>query len=108
MSSARTLVPSLVSFVLVAVAACGGDDDEPPAVLFELDGELAGDTFFDLPFPSDLRLDADGTPTYAGFPTKGNNQLVPQLVALADSRRGFSVMSNAHFRDSFSDADPGL
>ncbi|MBE7453489.1 MAG: hypothetical protein HS111_32900 [Kofleriaceae bacterium] len=60
--------------------ACGGGD-ESPAVIFDLGGALTGDTFFDLPFPSDLRLDADGTPTYAGFPNKGDNRLVASARA---------------------------
>ena len=90
----------VVSLFLLCAAACGGDDGDGGAadVLFTLDGTLAGDTFFDAPFPSDLRLDADGTAAYAGFPNKGGNRLVTQLVALADGRRGFSVMTNAYFR----------
>lgn len=89
----------LLAAVLVLAAACGDDDPTPPAdVLFDLDGTLAGDTFFDAPFPSDLRLDADGTAAYGGFPNKGNNHLVAQLIALADARAGFAVQSNAYFR----------
>ncbi len=98
MLSVRVLVTSsLVAVGAVVAAACGGDDG-PAQVLFDLDGELAGDTFFDHPFPSDLRLDADGTAAYAGFPNKGDNRLVTQLVALADARGGFPVMANAFFR----------
>ncbi len=89
--------------LMLLLAACGSDDD-PPGALFDLDGELAGDTFFDLPFPSDLRLDADGTPTFAGFPNTGNNMLVAQLVGLADTRVGYSVMSSVYFR--FAEALP--
>jgi hypothetical protein len=94
MVSSRVLVST---FVLCA--ACGGDDTSgPDDVLFELDAAFANRTFFDLPFPSDLRLDADGTAAYAGFPNLGQNRLVTQLIALADDRARFSVMSNAYFR----------
>ncbi|MBZ0232158.1 MAG: hypothetical protein K8M05_07370 [Deltaproteobacteria bacterium] len=86
------------------VVACGGGEDEAPGALFELDGELTGDGFFDFPFPSDLRVDADGTAAYAGFPNKGANRLVTQLTALADARRGFPVMASAYFR--FAEALP--
>jgi hypothetical protein len=103
MASFRWLVCSMSCALLAGAAACGGDDD-PPGTLFELDGALAGDTFFDFPFPSDLRLDADGTAAYAGFPNKGNNRIVTQLTALADARRGFPVMASAYFR--FVDALP--
>lgn len=92
-----------VYVALFTLAACGGDD-APPGALFELDGELAGDTFFDFPFPSDLRLDADGTAAYHGFPNKGANRIVGQLTSLADARRGFPVMSSAYFR--FAEALP--
>ncbi|HUQ06660.1 MAG TPA: hypothetical protein VM261_29355 [Kofleriaceae bacterium] len=97
MASLRWLLCSMSCALVAAAAACGGDDD-PPGTLFELDGELAGDTFFDFPFPSDLRVDADGTAAYAGFPNKGNNRIVTQLTALADARRGFPVMASAYFR----------
>jgi len=91
---------SLASVVMLGsiLAACGGDDAPPADALFDLDGELAGDHFFDLPFPSDVRVDPDGTAAYAGFPNKGNSALVSQLVALADARVGFATMPVAYFR----------
>lgn len=93
-----------LALVLAASGAACGGDDEAPAVIFDLGSSLTGDSFFDLPFPSDLRLDVDGTPTYAGFPNKGDNRLVGQLVALADARRGQSVVASAYFR--FAEALP--
>jgi len=104
MLSPRRFLCSLSCTLASALAACGGGDDEAPGALFDLEGELAGDTFFDFPSPSDLRLDADGTAAYAGFPNKGNNRLVTQLTALADARRGFAVMASAYFR--FAEALP--
>ena len=93
----------LLCALTCSLVSCGGDDG-PPGTLFELDGTLAGDTFFDFPFPSDLRVDVDGTAAYAGFPNKGANRIVTQLTALADARKGFPVMAGAYFR--FAEALP--
>ncbi len=81
---------------LVALAACA--EPAPSAtVAFDLDGPLAADTFWDLPFPSDLRL-VDGTPDLAGFPNPRDLPVVTALVSVAAERRGFPVMPVAWFR----------
>lgn len=81
------------------LAACGDDGGAAsPDVVFDLDGELAGEAFFDAPFPSDVRVDADGTPSYAGFPNKNGATIVTQLLTLADARRGAPMMPIAYFR----------
>ncbi len=95
--------PSSVLALALLAAACGDDptdDTNTPAatVAFELDGELAGLTFWDLPFPSDLRLDADGSPALAGFPNPAALQIVRDLAVLADARRGFSTISTTWLR----------
>ena len=82
--------------LLIALAACGGDD--APTVAFDLDGELVGITYWDLPFPSDLRLTADGTPDVAGYPNERGSPLVTDLLGLAAQRRGFPTMPVAYFR----------
>lgn len=89
------LAATLVGATLLA--ACGDDGGESAAA-FDLDGELAGSTFFDAPFPSDLRLDADGTLAYAGLPNVGGNALINQLRALADGRVGAPTMPVAYLR----------
>ncbi|MBK9036470.1 MAG: hypothetical protein IPL61_35360 [Myxococcales bacterium] len=89
----------LVLAALFGLGACGDDGGgATPDVLFELDGELAGATFFDAPFPSDVRVDADGTQAYGGFPNSGNVQIIRQLLALADARVGAPMMPVAYFR----------
>lgn len=82
------------------LTACGGDDDpsSPPDVYFDLDGELTGSTFWNVPFPSDARVDADGTQAYGGFPNVGDIQIVRHLLTLADARVGASTMPAAYFR----------
>lgn len=84
----------------VLFAACGGDDDPSaaPDVYFDLDGELTGPTFWNAPFPSDVRVDADGTQAYGGFPNVGNIQIVRNLLTLADGRAGAPTMPVAYFR----------
>ncbi len=86
----------LIAVASLALAGCG--DDPPSAAAFDLDGPLTGAGFFDAPFPSDLRLDADGTLAYGGLPNNGGNALVEQLRSLADGRVGAPTMPVAYFR----------
>ena len=80
---------------LAVVAAC--TDAAPPAntVAFEL--SVPGG-FWDLPFPSDLRLTADGRPDLSAFPNKRNLPVVNDLLSVAAERRGFPVMPITWFR----------
>ena len=67
----------LVAVLAVATGGCGGDDSAPTApaavpgtsVVFDLDADLSDPAhFYDLPAPSDLRLDHNGHPDVRGFP----------------------------------------
>jgi hypothetical protein len=81
------------------LTACG--DDSPTSsktVYFELDGALAGDTFWNFPFPSDLRLDANGVPDVAGFPNPRHVPLLESLIAGVGERRGWPTMPTAYVR----------
>ena len=80
---------------VLVVAACS--DDEPPAntIAFELDG---GAELFDLPFPSDLRLTAEGRVDLSGFPNKRNLPIVNDLLSSAAEHAGFPTMPIAWFR----------
>lgn len=82
-----------------SLAACSGDDG-PPAdtVAFDLDGPLAGTTYWELPFPSDLRLTADGRPDLDGFPNRRNLPVLADLLSVARERAGFPVMPIAWFK----------
>ncbi|MDX2092311.1 MAG: hypothetical protein SFX73_30890 [Kofleriaceae bacterium] len=88
---------SLFAAVLF-IAACGGDDEPSKTVHFELDGSLAAETFWDFPFPSDLRLVADGAPDIAQFPNPRNVPLLNALVTVAFDRRGWPTMPTAYVR----------
>jgi hypothetical protein len=83
---------------LFLMAAYGCDDGGPvfdaPTVAFD----VAGEGFWDSPFPSDLRLTAEGRPDLAAFPNPNGISLVSQFVEVAKERRGFPVMPTVWFR----------
>lgn len=69
------------------------------ALVFDLDADLhAPESFFDLPWPSDLRLTVDGRPDLEGFPGAATNGVVSPVLRVADRRRGYSVNPAAVFR----------
>lgn len=89
---------------LLLLAACTDAAAPANTVAFELDAPLAGPTFWDLPFPSDLRLTAEGRPDLAGFPNRRDLPIVADLLSVARERAGFPVMPIAWFR--FTGAPP--
>ncbi len=91
--------------LLASLAACGGDGPSGPTAYFELDGAIAEpSTFWNLPFPSDLRLDANGAPDMTGFPNPRNVPLLTSLLLDVPDRRGWPTMSTAYIR--FTEAVP--
>jgi len=102
------LACGLAALLLAALAACSDPAppaDPPPdlventcpalgtpvdpatetAMLFDLTGApiAGGANYFDLPYPLDLRLDADGKTDLSNFPNPGNNSVVRQIVRAA-------------------------
>jgi hypothetical protein len=92
--------------LLVVLVACASDPGaQTHTVAFDLDSKLAtGATYWDLPYPSDLRLAADGTVDFTGFPNRRNLPVVNDLLAGAKRRAGFPVMPIAYVR--FTDSPP--
>jgi hypothetical protein len=75
------------------------DAGPPPPVQPVFDPTaIAGDApFFDFPFPSDLRTDAEGRPALEGFP--GSRGLVADVIdVLSVDSSGFSPVTAAYFR----------
>lgn len=70
---------------LVVLAACG--DPSAKTALFELPGDSTD--FYALPFPNDLRREADGTIDLSAFPT--NSLIADKYRAAADSLEGFGL-----------------
>ena len=81
--------------VVLAIASCAEPTES--TIAFELDGPLAGETYWDLPMPSDLRL-RDGRPDVSGFPNPRNLPVVNDLLSVAGERRGWPVMPTVWFR----------
>jgi hypothetical protein len=93
---------ALVCFAAACGTTAGGADH---TIYFDLDGQLADtDTYWNLPFPSDLRLDANGAPDVASFPNPRAVSMLSSLLADVPARRGWPLMSIAYFR--FTDAIP--
>ena len=82
---------------VVLVAACGSDP--APTALFDLDAPVdTAETYWDLPFPSDLRLAASGAPDTTGFPNPREVPILEGLLSSIDVRRGWSTMPVVYFR----------
>jgi len=94
------------SLSLFALASCG-DDDAPPAppaagptrAIVDTDVDLAtAATFYDFPYPSDLRLTDRGTPDLRGVPVSSRSSIIEGLVAVAGEHPGFPVVPAGYFR----------
>ena len=100
---------SLTSLSLLS--SCGDDPIKNPRSLFVLDQANDGftfDTYFDMPLPSDLRLTADGTPDFTGYPNRDSLPIVNDLLALARIRKGYPVMPIAYFHFDAGNVDLAL
>jgi hypothetical protein len=91
-------------FAPLFLAACGSDpvaaptDDRTRALLdFEQDLTVEN-RFYDFPFPSDLRLTANGSPDLDGVPHPTTVAFWDDWVNLGMDRRGFSTLPVAYFR----------
>lgn len=69
-------------------------------VVFDVAADLhQSDHFFDLPFPSDLRL-ANGAPDIAGLANPTQSAVLEGLRAIAQQRKGYPLMPVAWFQFS--------
>lgn len=94
-----------VAAALTGLAACSGDPapGPEPATVARHDLSVDGTDparFFDLPFPSDLRLDDAGRPDLRGFPVSPNADLFEPILARAGQRVGLPTTPVAYFRFS--------
>ncbi len=100
MIPSRTLLSGLVAVVVEISVGCGSSGTAAPKSELVLDygaslTDLAG--FYQVPYPSDLRLTAGGTPDLTGFPER-QNAIIGPLVAIAGQRKGFASVSTAFFQ----------
>ncbi|MBM4375148.1 MAG: hypothetical protein FJ095_08695 [Deltaproteobacteria bacterium] len=92
--------------VVSATLTLGCSSSSPPSgegqgttARFELEADFAEEgQFFAFPQPSDLRLDANGAPDFAGFPNPKVLPTIDLLKAAVADRRGVSVLPVAYFQ----------
>ncbi|MEO1374763.1 MAG: hypothetical protein AAFW70_10665 [Cyanobacteria bacterium J06635_10] len=66
---------------------------------FDLEADLTNEnSFYNLPYPNDLRLNADGSPDLRGFPIPDNNIFARSIKSIASDRSGFPTNSAGYFR----------
>jgi hypothetical protein len=89
----------------LVLAACSSKSAQPlpPApggttASFTLGPSASLPTFFDFPWPTDLRLTVSGTPDFGGFQNPIGTDLLPGLVAIAEERKGFPMVAAGYFR----------
>lgn len=102
-SMSRTAPLRLAATLLASLplAACGGDAEPsgPPDVYFDLDAPAdTFATFWDQPFPSDLRLTAAGDLDLAGYPNQRDTPLVNDLLLVASQHRAGPLMPVTYVR----------
>ncbi len=85
--------PALVVLAL-GITAC--DDGTPTTSLFAVPGASAGDDFYALPYPNDLRRHDDGSLDLSLFPT--NSLIVDQYRAAAETLDGFGLNAAIYAR----------
>jgi predicted esterase len=86
----RRLFPAVLAVVLLAAAPPGASAVTPVV-------DASSGAFFDVPFPHELRRDADGTVSIAGFPFPAN-PLVEQYRGAIETTAGFGIASGVFFR----------
>src|SRR4051812_39135593 len=95
---------------LLFAFACGTPLVEPPQetpkppgtmISFDLQTNLTvQSSFYALPYPSDLRLNANGGPDLRGFPFPGTYEVFDGLRKVAMDQHGFPVIPVAYFQTS--------
>jgi hypothetical protein len=77
-------------------AACSSGPSK--TVYFDLASTGSAETFWNYPYPSDLRLDANGAPELTTFPNPRNVPILTDLLSIVPQRRGYPQMPAGYFR----------
>ncbi|MBP0016376.1 MAG: hypothetical protein J7647_02325 [Cyanobacteria bacterium SBLK] len=68
-------------------------------LIFDLDADATqAENFYDIPYPSDLRLDDRGRPNMTGYPISKYAFLIFGVKEISGDRTGFPTVSAAYFR----------
>lgn len=92
---------ALASFVALGrcSSAVPSSGTNGPRASFDLSADLTQPAhFFDVPYPSDLRLTADGAPDVSGYPNDLGLSMIKGLQTLIAQRRGFPMMPVGYFK----------
>lgn len=86
-----------------SLARCTTGDATPAqsgaTAAFDLHADLTAQaSFWDFPYPSDLRLLPSGAPDVRGFPNDLSSALISGLEGLVAERQGFPMMPVAYFK----------
>lgn len=93
-SPARFVFPLLLASLLFS--GCGDDGETATMPIADFGANLGEDgRFFDLPFPSDVRLNERGAPDLRGYPRVS---LLASLVEIGEDRPGFPTIPVGYFR----------
>jgi hypothetical protein len=93
----------LVGLTLPLPVGCSSSSQGTPGptgttVLFNASADFTSSAhFFDFPWPSDLRLAADGTPDLSGIANPTLSQVFAGLLQIAQQRKGYPVLPVAWF-----------
>ncbi len=98
----------LITAILLLIVACDGTtaptdgsvDPGPAAVVFDPAALEGGASFFDFPYPSDLRTDENGHPDLTNFPGTVRGLLADSAALVETERAGFSPITGVYFRFS--------
>lgn len=93
--------PHLLPAVLLALPLLAGR----PAAAVEQVADPTGSSFYDMPFPHELRRDPDGTVSLAGFPFPPGNPLIESYRVALERTKGFGINSGVFFKFD-GDLDP--
>lgn len=95
----RRIVLTLASTLAAAACADDAPTDTKPDVYFDLHGSAnTFQTFWDLPYPSDLRLLGDGTLDLTGYPNVRRVPLIDDFLEVARLHQGAIQMPISYLR----------
>ena len=103
---------ALLATPLLVALGCSSTDTKPvpdpppePGAGTQISLDFAADlavqsSFYDMPYPSDLRLNARGGPDLTGFPFPGTYEVFDGVRKVAMDQPGFPVIPVAYFKSS--------
>ena len=87
-------IPRLLALVLFLTSALLPGRADAVQAVFDPDGA----SFYDMPFPFELRRDPDGSVSLAGFPFPPGNALIESYQVALERTRGFGIHSGVFFK----------